>query len=194
MGKLVIGESSVHTSPTHSSYTTHSRSLDTTCPRRPMPSSIYMPTPQRGGYREKGRVSPLPSYSSSAVHEKLGHRQHQSWTAPITVPIPGVRTRRLRILVPNLARFHQTSVARFGRKKGPAVLAITVFAIFFSLWALAKRFGGQEKQWPTASFGSPPTLVFGREELQRIWKWEIESGHYPSAQKGTSSLFISLQT
>ncbi|KZP16845.1 hypothetical protein FIBSPDRAFT_831374 [Athelia psychrophila] len=147
-----------------------------------MPSSVYMPTPQRGtGHRDKGRISPLPSYSS-AVHEKHGHRQ-LPWTTPVTLPIPGVRTRRLRILVPNFARFHQTSVARFGRKKGPAVLAFTVFAFVFSLFALAKRFGGEEKKWPTASFGSPSTLVFGREELQRIWNWEIQSGHYPSGQK-----------
>lgn len=167
------------------------RSLVTTCPCRPMPSSVYMPTPQRGtGHRDKGRISPLPSYSS-AVHEKHGHRQ-LPWTTPVTLPIPGVRTRRLRILVPNFARFHQTSVARFGRKKGPAVLAFTVFAFVFSLFALAKRFGGEEKKWPTASFGSPSTLVFGREELQRIWNWEIQSGHYPSGQKSSCRFSVPL--
>ncbi|KAF7968227.1 hypothetical protein HWV62_31607 [Athelia sp. TMB] len=98
-------------------------------------------------------------------------------------------------MVPNLARLHQTSVARFGRKKGPAVLFMAVFAIVFSLFALAKRFGGEQKQWPTGSFGEKPTLVFGREELQRIWKWEIESGHFPSGQKVPEQIgFTNVQT
>lgn len=151
-----------------------------------MASSIYLPIPQRGsGHRDKGRLSPaLPSYST-AVHEKLGHRHSHSlpWTTPVTLPIPGVRTRRLRILVPNAARFHQFCVTRFGRKKGPAIMCMTIFTLVFTVFALAKRFAMEDKKWPSTSFGTPPTLVFGREELQRIWKWEIESGHYPSSQK-----------
>jgi DDB1- and CUL4-associated factor 13 len=156
-----------------------------------MASSIYLPLPPRGnGYREKGRLSNgLPSYST-AVQEKLGHRHSQElpWTTPITLPIPGVQTRRLLILVPNAARFHQFSVARFGRRKGPAFLCISIFALIFTVFALAKRFAMQDKKWPTTPFGTPPTLVFGREELQRIWQWEIQSGHYPSGQKSMQAL------
>lgn len=148
-----------------------------------MASSIYMPLPQRSN--GKGRLSNgLPSYST-AVQEKMGHRHGHSlsWTTPITLPIPGVRTRRLRILVPNFARFHQSSVTRFGRRKGPALLCLSLFAIVFTLFALTKRFATEQKTWPTTPFGTPSTLVFGRQELQRIWKWEIESGHYPSGAK-----------
>lgn len=153
-----------------------------------MASSIYLPLPPRGnGHREKGRLSNgLPSYST-AVQEKLGHRHSHSlsWTMPITLPIPGVRTRRLRILVPNPTRFHQFSVTRFGRRKGPVLLCLSVFALIFTIFALAKRFAMEDKKWPTPTFGTPSTLVFGREELQRIWKWELESGHYPSHQNST---------
>ncbi|KZP16846.1 glycosyltransferase family 32 protein [Athelia psychrophila] len=141
-------------------------------------SSIYMP--RGNGHRDKGRISLLSSHSS--VHERHDHR-HLPWTTLVTLPIPGIPTRQLKIPVPSLARIHQTSIARFGRKRGSAVLAITVFALFFTLFALAKRFGGGEQKWPTASFSPPSTLVFGREELQKIWKWEIESGHHPSGQK-----------
>lgn len=157
-----------------------------------MAASIYLPLPSRGnnGYREKGRLSGgLPTYST-AVQEKLGHRHSHSlpWTTPITVPIPGVKTRRLRILMPNPARFHQFSITRFGRRKGPALLCLSVLAVFFTVFALAKRFAMQDKKWPTTPFGTPPTLVFGREELQRIWQWEIQSGHYPSGQKSMQLL------
>jgi len=90
--------------------------------------------------------------------------------------------------MPNAARFHQFSVARFGRRKGPAFLCFSIFALIFTVFALAKRFATQDKKWPTTPFSTPPTLVFGREELQRIWQWEIESGHYPSDQKSRRGL------
>lgn len=158
-----------------------------------MASSIYLPvSPRPNGHREKGRLSNgLPSYST-AVQEKMGsrHSHSLSWTTPITLPIPGVKTRRLRILVPNIARFHQSSVARFGRRKGPAILCLSIFAFVFTIFALAKRFATEDKKWPTTPFGTPPTLVFGRQELQRIWQWEIESGHYPSGQKSTLFVFF----
>lgn len=149
---------------------------------RIMASSIYLPlSPRANGH--KGRLTNgLPSYST-AVQEKMGHWHTQSWTTPIELPIPGVRTRRLRILVPNFQRFHQSSVTRFGRRKGPAILCFSLLAMFFFLFALAKRFATEQKTWPTTPFRTPSTLVFGRQELQRIWKWEIESGHYPSGAK-----------
>lgn len=173
--------------PAHTSLTTY-RSLATTCLFGPMSSSsIYMP--RGNGHRDKGRISLLSSHSS--VHEKYDHR-HLPWTNLVTLPIPGIPTRRLKIPVPNLTRIYQTSIARFGRKMGSVVLAIAVFAFCFTLFALAKRFGGQGKQWPTTSFSPPSTLVFGREELQKIWKWEIESGHHPSGQQGSYRPFISL--
>lgn len=48
-------------------------------------------------------------------------------------------------------------------------------AMVFAMFALARRLGTEEP-WP-AFTGDPPTLVFRREDLQRIWTWEIASGH-----------------
>lgn len=51
----------------------------------------------------------------------------------------------------------------------------------FIVFAIAQRFRTEEKQWSAPLFqGEPPTLVFGREDLQKIWQWEVQSGHYPS--------------
>jgi WD repeat and SOF domain-containing protein 1 len=148
-----------------------------------MASSIYFPVPQRpNGLREKGRASPLPSYSPGP-QDKYRHAYTASWTIPVSLPIPGLRTRRLRLLVPNAARLHQFSVSRFGRRRGPIFLFLAALATVFTVFALAKRFGSEDREWPTLSPGEPPTLVFKREDLQRIWKWEIASGHYPSGQK-----------
>lgn len=150
-----------------------------------MASSNYF-TPQRSnGFPDKSRLtSGLPTFSSSsAVHEKMHrHARSMSWTVPVSVSIPGVRSRRLRLFMPNPSRVHQLSVSRFGRRRGPLLLCVVLIATIFTVCSFARRFGTEEKQW-TTNFGESSTLVFGREDLQRIWKWEIESGHYPSNAK-----------
>jgi len=149
-----------------------------------MASSIYFPVPRRpnGHHNLKSRASNGLPIHSSAVQEKL-HRHRDphslSWIIPVSLAIPGLQNRRLRVLVPNPNRLHQLSVSRFGRKRGRLLLCFAFLIMIFTTFALAKRFGTEEKKWP-APFTDPPTLVFKREDLQRIWQWEISSGHYPS--------------
>lgn len=150
-------------------------------------SSIYFSSHRSTNSREKARLTNgLPSYSA-AVQEKLyRHGRSSSWLVPLSAPIPGMRSRRLRLWVPNPARIHQVSVARFGRKRGTLVLCFGVFFLVFAAFAVHRRFSSSSGQWPTFPTGDPPTLVFSRADLQRIWKWEIDSGHYPSSQKSAS--------
>jgi WD repeat and SOF domain-containing protein 1 len=151
-------------------------------------SSIYFSSNHRStNPREKGRLTNgLPSYSA-AVQEKLyRHGRSSSWLIPLSTQIPGMRDRKLRLWVPNPARIHRGSVAKFGRKRGPLVLCFGVFFLVFITFAVHRRFNSSTRQWPTFPTGDPPTLVFTRADLQRIWKWEIGSGHYPSTQKSTS--------
>lgn len=151
-----------------------------------MASSSYFSKPQRQNGLHRGRLSvsnalPVYSSSSSAVQEKYARRAQLSpWWIPVSVAIPGLRTRRLRILVLNPRRVHDFSMTRFGRKRGSLLLCLAIMAIVFATFALAKRFGTHAKQWPTPFTGDQPTLVYKREDLQRIWQWEIDSGHYPS--------------
>ncbi|KAL6310082.1 hypothetical protein BKA93DRAFT_814404 [Sparassis latifolia] len=146
-----------------------------------MASSVYFGN--GNGFSEKARLNGLPTHSS-AIREKW-HRHHHtsSWLIPISLPIPGVRTRRIRLMAPNPTRLHQFSVTRFGRTKGPLVLCIGLVIALFTVFALHKRFATREKTWPTLNVGDPPTLVFRKEDLQRIWEWEIAAGHYPSNHK-----------
>ncbi|KII93859.1 hypothetical protein PLICRDRAFT_171565 [Plicaturopsis crispa FD-325 SS-3] len=147
-----------------------------------MAPSVYFPVPQRGN--GSGRLTNgLPTYST-AIQEKLhrhGHTSSMSWTVPVSLPIPGVPTRRLRILVPNTGRLHQLTITRFGRRRGPFILFACFVAAIFTVFAITKRFGTEERQWPSITPGEPSTLVFQRKDLQRIWNWEIASGHYPSS-------------
>ncbi|KAJ7072606.1 hypothetical protein C8F01DRAFT_1216207 [Mycena amicta] len=55
----------------------------------------------------------------------------------------------------------------------------------FALFALGKRFASKHRSWPG---GAPPTLVFQRDSLGRIWLWEIASGHHPSYRAVPQSL------
>jgi len=132
------------------------------------------------GHSDKPRMtSALPSYSS-AVHEKMHlHSRSMSWTVPVLVPIPGVRTRNLRLHVPNHRRVSQFTATRFGRRKAPLLLLIIALASLWGFFSFAKRFSNESDDWASAS-GESSTLIFSREDLQRIWKWEIDSGHYPS--------------
>ena len=65
------------------------------------------------------------------------------------------------------------------------MLCFGLFLFVFATFAMHRRFNSSSRQWP-AFPGDPPTLVFTRADLQRIWEWEIDSGHYPSTQKSAS--------
>ncbi|KAF8892951.1 glycosyltransferase family 32 protein [Infundibulicybe gibba] len=122
----------------------------------------------------------LPIHSS-AVDEKR-HRK-PGWTRPVLLPIPGVRSRRLRILVPNSVTLQRWGVPR---RRGSLLLCFACLAVGLTFLVISKTVGGGDwsEQWPQgAATKEPPTLVFRRADLQRIWKWEIASGHYPSRQR-----------
>lgn len=144
-----------------------------------------MPHPQSGQGVMKNGI--LPNHSS-AVEEKL-HRSNgsTSWTRPVSLPIPGVRTRRLRILVPNVGSFQQMRGARVRRSRGPLLVCFACMALFLTVMVFSRNHGSRDQwpeNWPPSS-GESSTLVFHREDLQRIWKWEVASGHFPSHQTST---------
>ncbi|KAG6835645.1 hypothetical protein H0H93_016233 [Arthromyces matolae] len=56
--------------------------------------------------------------------------------------------------------------------------------ILFTFFMLSGSRSRDNRQWTDnwQSTNEQSTLVFRREDLQRIWKWEIASGHFPSSQ------------
>ena len=137
-----------------------------------------------GLHRTRMSVSnALPVYSSSsAVKEKYARMMKDNpWFISFALPLPGYRMRRLHIYIINPRRLHAFSTVRFGRKKGTVLLGFFLTFLVLSTFALVKRFGGAEKKWPFQ--GGPGSLVFEREDLQRIWNWEVASGHYPSRHR-----------
>ncbi|CAL1695281.1 unnamed protein product [Somion occarium] len=158
-----------------------------------MTASIYFPQRSNGFAENHNSNGSLPMYSSSsAVQEKWRRHHHTaSWLVPITLPIPGVRTRRLRLLALNPSRVHHLVVNQIGRRRG-ALLIFVFIAAIYTVFALHSRFGTEEKTWPAPlPFGDPPTLVYRREDLQRIWEWEVAAGHYPSSLKIPEQLAFS---
>lgn len=117
----------------------------------------------------------LPSYSS-AVREKM-HLQSsgRQWLIPMTAS-----TRRIRLQSPNPGS--RSRLARVGRRRGFVCRCVAFLAVVFSVAVIVLMLLGNEESHWTPPFRDT-TLVFGRENLQRIWRWEIESGHYPSNGK-----------
>jgi len=144
---------------------------------------MYSSNSRQNGFRDLSR-SPngLPIFSSSMYEKKLRHSKSSSpWTNSFFLPIPGLRNRHIHLILPNVSRFHRLSLFRFSRRRNTFVLLFACASIIFIIFAVAQRFRTEEKQWSAPLFqGEPPTLVFGREDLQKIWRWEVQSGHYPS--------------
>jgi WD repeat and SOF domain-containing protein 1 len=118
----------------------------------------------------------LPLHKSSAVREKEEEllSNNAGWFQP---PIPGVRKRRLRDLFPTV---------RLRRQRGPFLVCFACMAVVLTVILVSRGLGRTD--WDQESSGEPPTLVFRREDLQRIWNWEIASGHFPSRQ--SSAYFV----
>lgn len=126
-----------------------------------------------------GTNGALPLHQPSAVREKeelLLNNSNAAWFQPILVPIPGVRTRRLRVPFPTL---------RLRRQRGPLLVCFACMAVVLTVILLSRGLGRTE--WDPESSDEPSTLVFRREDLQRIWSWEVASGHYPSSQSSAFS-------
>lgn len=121
--------------------------------------------------------------SPSAVQEKRG-RYHTPWTRTFLLPLPGLKTRRLRIIVPNLVPILPAGLIRITTRRGPFFVCLACFAVVLTVVMVSKGLGASDwsEQWPTGTSVDPSTLVFRKEDLQRIWNWEIASGHFPSHQ------------
>jgi len=131
------------------------------------------------GYRPS-QQNGLPVFSS-AVQEKMHIRGYsQSWTRPLAIPIPGAPHRRpLHIPFFNVGRAHQLATARFGRRRGLLVLVSLAAMVGFFIYSATKRIS-QVGTRIDMGLRDASTLVYEREDLQKIWEWEIASGHYPS--------------
>ena len=145
-------------------------------------SALY--APRVNGH--KNRISPLPSFSNP-VYEKQSLRSRPShWTTTYYFHVPGSRRgRRIKLILPVPKNIYQSAVHRWGRKRAFALFLGTCLLLLWTLLSFGKRHHGPERHFPpTEGSGTEPsTLVFSREDLQRVWEWEIASGHYPSSRK-----------
>lgn len=86
---------------------------------------------------------------------------------------------------------YRASVARFGRRRGPALLVLSGLAMLVVTFAIHRRFMAS-KRWQSP-FDVPDGPVFHQEELRKIWEWEILAGHYPSTRPSEYLLPLALR-
>lgn len=72
---------------------------------------------------------------------------------------------------------------KYGKRNASIVAWIVLGVTAWLLFSVVRMIGGDHRRMPI--IGDPPTLVYGREDLRRIWHWEISSGHYPSTRPST---------
>lgn len=98
-----------------------------------------------------------------------GARQH----VPLYLPIPRPVWQRL----PGAGR------------PTPLKLCIYLFIIIGAVVVVLgfKKNDGGKTTWSPPFQGEPSTLVLTREEVARIWQWELLSGHHPSVKQSESS-------
>jgi WD repeat and SOF domain-containing protein 1 len=152
--------------------------------------SLESPIPHRMPHRDgKLRLSPLPSYNNAVEEKHHLTTRVSGWTTTFFVPVPFRPAHRLKVVLPIPQRLWNVTSSRMSRRRTFAVLCFAFVAITWIGFALHKRFVDRDKNWPQPFTGKPPTLVFRRAELQKIWEWEIASGHYPSNRPSAFGFF-----
>lgn len=132
----------------------------------------------------KSRASPLPSYAN-AIEEKqhLTTRPSRFFT---TFYIP-VGRRRLAVPLPIPPSIWMKISNRLGKQRASVVVWLFLLGIGWLLLSIIRRLEHRPR-WTNSVIGDPPTLVYSREDLRRIWQWEIASGHYPSTRPSASQI------
>ncbi|KIJ68559.1 hypothetical protein HYDPIDRAFT_37012 [Hydnomerulius pinastri MD-312] len=128
------------------------------------------------------RGRPALPISSSAVREKMDNDSKKgSWLLPMSISLPGAPTRRVRLRILSPVRVPRLRISRFGYRRGLFSRCCAFLGGLLAICIVVILLGTEEAHWsPTFR---DTTLVFSRENLQKIWRWEIDSGHYPSNGK-----------
>jgi WD repeat and SOF domain-containing protein 1 len=144
-------------------------------------TSPYAVVPRERHKGHAGRLTIsniLPRFSSPSGAEREKYASYAAKTPWITVvPIPLRQTYRMRLYCINPRKLCALAITRFGRRRASLLLCL----LFISLIVLVKVLLFREER---------PTLVFRREDLQRIWHWEVSSGHFPSRQGSESRILV----
>ncbi|KAG8972056.1 hypothetical protein FRB90_010305, partial [Tulasnella sp. 427] len=127
------------------------------------------------GIEEKQHLS-----LTTASPSRNSGRLSSTFITQFSIPIPGLR-RPITVPLPIPPAVWSFVVLKLGRKRASWLVwcVLLTFGWIF-LWAIVKW--EKRGRWNDDSSGEESTLVYGREDLRRIWQWEIDSGHYPSTR------------
>lgn len=119
--------------------------------------------------------------------EKENADHSSSWFIPPPASTPIVQPRRVRVKI--VGHTHESTISWLNHR-GIFTRCIAFLGGLSAVCVVLILLGTEESSW-TPTFRDS-TLVFGREELQRIWRWEIDSGHHPSNAKSVifSSFYV----
>ncbi|KAM6498009.1 glycosyltransferase family 32 protein [Amanita muscaria] len=133
--------------------------------------------------RSRARIHPQNSLPLHSPYRDSHVRQHPirrfPWWFKLLFSI--LRSLWACLIVLRPLKFYQFTASLCGRKRAFSFVCTLYLALILAAYALAYRAASPTNEWPPIFSSS--TLVYKREDLQRIWKWEIASGHYPSRRQ-----------
>ncbi|GAA6058285.1 hypothetical protein JCM3770_002893 [Rhodotorula araucariae] len=189
--------------PTHSPLPSFHNSPTHTPPRSQSPT--FFGSPPSGAVAEKVALS----YQRSRAAAGGPLRRCGDWFMAVRIPLtqgrgPGAGGTRRELSVPVLKFLHPSrplpclsarqklkhspAMSRYDTRAGQSALRVLV-AIVGTVAILALCFlcpvrlvGAFLHRHPNMNlpFTDPSTLVFTPAEIERVWRWEIAAGHYPS--------------
>lgn len=129
----------------------------------------------------------LPSrYEATLRRGRYTHHPVQgSLPLPAPASAPAAKPRRVRLRV--ISPAHAQPIPWLSRR-GLLSRCCAFLGGLFAVCVVLILLGAEETNWAVTFRDS--TLVFTRDELQKIWRWEIDSGHYPSNAKSEMSSIV----
>lgn len=128
-------------------------------------------------HRDRGhKPNDLPTHSNDDPVRSSRHHRSPSMPWASSFNLLGGPARQLRVIVPDTRRFDRSCGRRSRRTRSKFLVGLFIVCVGLLFFGLAKHIQALRER----------TLIFGRGNLQTIWKWEIASGHHPSRVKGTS--------
>lgn len=117
------------------------------------------------------------------------HASPKGWMTTVFVPVPGVPSRRLRLILPVPPFMSATIRRRLARPKALLVSVFVVVLVILNIVVVVRKLSQTRRMgedWQTTvadAITQGDTCVFSADQVRKFWEWEIWSGNHPSRRR-----------
>lgn len=120
------------------------------------------------------------------------HKPNSAWTTTFFVPIPGVPSRRFKVILPLPPFLGAMIRKRLARPKALLISVFIVVLVILNISVVYRKLDYEHRtgeSWPqtvTKSITKTDTCVFAADQIRKFYEWEIWSGNHPSRRRSES--------